>query len=91
MQGFLESLGMLAEGCGASYEDIVALITEHQAPASPDADDPLSKSKSMKPSSVVAQAWRPKPRSSKNAGAKTPRGLRYKHCCVIGPAVRMDE
>ena len=75
MQGFLESLGMLAEGCGTSYEDIVALITEHQAPASADADDPLSKSKSMKRSSVVAQAWR-KPRSS---GSRTPRGLRYKN------------
>lgn len=87
MQGFLESLGMLAEGCGSSYEDIVALITEHHAPASPDVDDPLSKSKSMKRApSVVAQAWR-KPRASDSAGSKTPRGLRCKNCWTIRPAV----
>ena len=60
LQGFLEALGMLAEGMDVGYEDLLSLIAEHELDKGA-SNEAMSKSqprKSIQRQSIVAQVWR---------------------------------
>ena len=59
LQGFLDALGVLAEGMDTSYEDVIRLLEgDHEKGTANESLVKSSPRKSIQRPSIVAQAWR---------------------------------